>query len=315
MLGIKKDVHMSDQQTTITDATGAPVEATKQVEVGQALEEILSAAGAEGAAPEAPVEEPKKEEAPKEQDKFAAKFAALSRKEKQLRAREQEMNTRLKDMEAKLAAKEAEVSSKFIDPARFKKEPLKVMEETGLSFQQLAEMVMNDGKPTQDQALSEVEARMQAKLKEYEDKLAAKEAKEAKERHEAQLHAFKVQLTDFVNTTEDYELIRAEDATSLVYDVIEAHYNKTADESGQNGEILSNKEAADAVEAYLLENAKKLTQVKKLQPAAAPAKPAEKKAATTLSNAQAAQGATMSAKRLSDEESKAEASKLIKWNE
>jgi len=303
---------MSDTQTTsVTDATGAPVEAAQEINVGEALAAVVDAAAAP-TEPEVAPEPEKKPEVPPQDDKFAAKFAALSRKEKQLRAKEVALENRLKEMEAKFASKQSE-NSKYIDPERLKREPLKVMEETGLTFKQLAEMVMNDGKATTEHILSEQEERIAAKIKALEDKLAEKEAKEAKERHEAQLSAFKSELENFVATTEDYELIRAEEATELVYEVIEAHYNKTADEQGMNGIILSNKEAADAVENYLLENAKKLTQVKKLQPAAAPAKPAEKKAATTLSNAHAVQATQTTAKNLSDDQSKAEAAKLIKW--
>ncbi len=311
---------MSDEQTqdSVTDATGAHVEAIPEINVGDVLaaSEVTDAdkvlADAEKQ-PEKPVEEPKKAE----DDKFAAKFAALSRKEKQLREREKAMETRLKDMEAKLAAREADVTAKYIDPERFKKEPLKVMEETGMSFKQLAEMVMNDGKPTTEHLLSESEKSVAAKIKALEDKIAEKEAKEAKDKHETQLAEFKGQIAKLVAEGEEYELIRAEEATELVYEVIEAHYNKTADENGQNGQILSNKEAADAVENYLLENAKKLTQVKKLQPppAVEQAKPGEKKAATTLSNAHSASAQPSKQKFLSDDESKQAAAALIKWVE
>ena len=48
-----------------------------------------------------------------------------------------------------------------------------------------------------------------------------------------------------------YELIQANEANDIIYDVIEEHYNET-------GRILDIEEAAEAVESYLEEEAEKL---------------------------------------------------------
>jgi hypothetical protein len=287
-----------------TIADSAPVEA---VEGEQPVE------GAEELKAEAEVQP----EVKQQEEKFAAKFAALSRKEKAIRQREVQLQRQMQQLEQRLQA--AEAQSKEIEtykslPDRLKREPLKVLEESGLKFEQLAEMVLNDGKPTQDMLLNEYEKKVMLKVKELEDKLAQKELKEAEEREAAAIEGFKAQLTDFVNKTEDYELIRANDAVDVVFEVIEAHHAET-------GEILSNKEASDMVEEYLLEEAKKLVdreKVKKLlQPSEAPKKPvASQTGAKTLSNAQAAQASQKPAGRiLSNEESKAEAAKLIRWDD
>ena len=194
-----------------------------------------------------------------------------------------------------------------------KKEPLKVLNESGLTFEQLAEMVMNDGKPTQDMVLNEYEKKFMSKVQELEKKLADKEAKEQEDKYNQAIAQFQGQLTDFVTKTEDYELIRANDAVDLVYQVIEQHHAET-------GEILSNKDASDAVEEYLLEEAKKLVdreKVKKLLSSQTPTKTATStgKSSPTLSNAAAAQATKSAARLLSDEESKAEAAKLIRWDD
>lgn len=260
--------------------------------------------------PEKPVEPPPGEA---QDEKFAAKFAALSRKEKQLRQREAQITAQVQQMEQRLQAFEAERSQmdtyKAL-PDRLKKDTLKVLEEQGIKFEDLAQLVLNDGKPTQEMVMSEYERKMTARLEEFEKKQAEKEAKEQQERTNAALESFKAQLTDFVNVNADYELIRANDYVGEVFDVIDLHHQQT-------GEILSNKEACDIVEEYLLEEAKKLVdreKVKKLFAPQAPTPAAPKgKSSPTLSNAQAAQASKPAAKTLSDEESKAEAAKLIKW--
>lgn len=284
----------------------------------EASEELVQALNGESAPVEAAPEEEAKpvEEAPKQDDKFAAKFAALTRKEKEIRAREAKVQQQLAELEARIKASEAaaqEVDKYKNLPERLKKEPLKVMEESGLTFEQLAQMVLNDGKPTQDMVLSEYERKINSKVEELEKKLQEKEAKEQQERQEQALQAFTAQLTDFVTNTPDYELIRANEAVDLVYQVIEDHYSET-------GEILANKDACDAVEEYLLEEAKKLIdrdKVKKLlQPqTATKAADSSGKSSPTLSNAQAAQAPKNTARFLSNEESLAQAAKLIRWED
>ena len=264
--------------------------------------------------PEAEV--PKAEVASAQEEKFAAKFAALSRKEKAIRQREVQLNQQMQELQQRL--QQIEEQNKQVEsykqiPDRLKKEPLKVLNESGLTFEQLAEMVMNDGKPTQDMVLNEYEKKFMSKVQELEKKLADKEAKEQEDKYNQAIAQFQGQLTDFVAKTEDYELIRANDSVDLVYQVIEEHFNET-------GEILSNKEACDAVEEYLLEEAKKLVdreKVKKLLQPQTPSKSAAipGKSSPTLSNAAAAQATKSAARLLSDEESKAEAAKLIRWDD
>lgn len=269
------------------------------------------------AAPEVQPEAPKAEEPPAQEEKFAAKFAALSRKEKAIRQRELQVQQQMQQLEQRL--KQMEEQSKQVEnykqiPDRLRKEPLKVLEESGLKFEQLAEMVLNDGKPTQDMVLSEYEKKFMSRMEQLEQKLAEKEAKEQQEKYDQAISQFQAQLVDFIGQTPDYDLIRANDASDLVYQVIEEHHAET-------GQILSNKEACDAVEEYLLEEAKKLVdreKVKKLLQPQTPSKPAAQtgKSSPTLSNAQAAQASKpQAARRLSDEESKAEAAKLIRWDD
>jgi uncharacterized protein YyaL (SSP411 family) len=187
-----------------------------------------------------------------------------------------------------------------------------VLQEQGLTYEQLADMVLNDGKPTQEMILGEYEQKIMNKMQELEQRLAEKEVKEQEQKYEAAIESFQGQLTDFINQTGDYELIRANDSAELVFNVIEEHFNET-------GEILSNKEACDAVEEYLLEEAKKLVdreKVKKLLQSQTPSKPAvQGKSSPTLSNAAAVSATKSAARVLSDEESKVEAAKLIRWDD
>lgn len=304
-------VSMEDSNVTaeVVEGINSPITATDGADV--AAEMLQTAQESEGEQ-QAPAEEKSPEQTAQE-EKFAARFAALSRKEKQLRAHEAKLQQQMAELEAKVKALESgksEIETYKSLPERLKKEPLKVLEEQGLTFEQLAQMVLNDGKPTQDMILSEYEKKVMSKIEELESKLAEKEAKEQQDKYDQAIQAFNAQLTDFVSNSPEYELIKANDAVGLVFDVIEQHHAET-------GEILPNKDACDAVEEYLLEEAKKLVErekVKKLlQPQQQQPVAQKGKASPTLSNAQAAQASPKSAANLSDEESKLAAAQLLKW--
>jgi len=313
------------------DTSDSSQQGSAPVETSEALNAAIDAATAapvEAAPPTPTVPEPSVEE-----QKFAAKFAALSRKEKQLRAREREMEARLKQFESSSQSKEKELEGVKNLPERLKKDPLGVMKELGLTYEQLTEMVLNDGKPTQDMHLKEAMSPIEKKLADLEAKLAEKEAKEQEERLNSTKTGFMKSLKDFVGADPvAYEMIEAEAAHDLVYDVIERHYNqKMAEYQEEFGEapdvetantfILSNKVAADAVEKYLLDNAKKLVERNKvksfLQPTPAQSKPqpGTQVGTKTLSNTASTTVPQKSSKYLSDEESKAQAASLIRWDD
>lgn len=270
--------------------------------------------------PEQIVEEPTKPTPPveekKTEDKFAAKFAALSRKEKQQRDRERQFEARMKQMESQFAAREADLKNKFIDPEQFKQRPLDILKErAGLTFEQLAEMELNNGAPTLDMILAKKESEFNEKLKQIEARFEQQEQKKQEDQLEQVLSDFKSGLSSEIENNPDYEMIRASgDGVDLVYEVIELHHSNTQ-------QIMSNKEACDKVEAYLLEEAKsrieKSTKLKGLlapQPANTATKaPAQKQQSTTLSNSVSSSVTGKTPAQESEEEVLQRAASLIRW--
>lgn len=245
-----------------------------------------------------------------QEDKFAQRFAALSRREKAAREQERALQAKIAELEAQQSKyKELESLSE-----RFSKEPLKVYQERGGTLEQLAEMIMNDGNPTEDMKWKEREQSWEAKFKEIEKKLTDRELKEQEAKESEVLTNFKTQIADEIKNNPEYELLRVEDPTGeLVYEVIDRHHSET-------GVILEIKEAADAIEAQLLEEAKKFLDVDKLKKAMGAVKaPAEAKAqerqpSITLSNTESSAVPTKEQRKLSNEQSRAEVAKLLKWN-
>lgn len=216
----------------------------------------------------APVEGGEKTaEAPAAVDPLSAKFAALSKREREVALREKrereaiakeraDIEARAKDLETKLA----QVTSAEQLLALAKEKPTEFLAKTGLTFKQLTDAVLAEGQePTADDKIAKLEARLEAEAKaraEAEERAKADAAaREAKVNEEA-VERYKAGIQDFVaKNAETYELVAAEGAHELVFDLIEAHYTETA-KSGKP-EIMTVDKAAELAEAYLLEEATK----------------------------------------------------------
>ena len=260
-------------------------------------------------------DEPKEEGS--SQDKFASKFAALSRKEKALRDKEAEYQSKFEEMERRLAEYESKEKEPEVDWEQlFRRDPLRALEEAGMGYDKLTELALNDGKLTPEMQLAamreEIEGDYQRRFEELENKLAEKEKAEEEAYYNSVQENFQEEIGNFVaQNQEKYELIEASQANDLVYDVIEEHYNET-------GNVLNIEEAADAVESYLEEEAHKFMKLKKIS-ARLGVDPKEllqeQDSQVTLSNDHSAQVQYDGANRmLSNEESKARAAKMLQWD-
>lgn len=285
---------MSDQVATPVADISAPIQANPDVK-----------------SPEPVIEKPKSE------DFLAPKFAALTRKEKEIRAEAARIKAEREQIEQMRAEYESKSKSSVDAETSFKeklrKNPLKTLSELGLTYEQLTEMQLNDQNPTpqmlMDQMRAELEAKMEEKYGKLTEGLKEKEEREAKEQYEAAVNGYKSELTQFIRQNSDtYELIVANNATELMFDTAQQFYKQT-------GKVPNNEELAKAVEEHLEEQANEILKLKKFQSKLN--KPAEPKptsqTAPTLSNTLAAEVPKSGLKHLSDEDSKKEAAKLLKW--
>ena len=253
---------------------------------------------------------------PEKNDEFSRKFAALSRKEKEVRAREAEYEQRIAELEQRFAAKEPQKEPEIPFDVRLRQNPLKALESVGLSYDKLTELALNDGKLTPDMQMKlmreELETDYKSKFEDLENRLVEKEKGLEEQRYEDIKLGFQNEIESFVNSNgEEYELIKANDANDVVYEVIEEHYNET-------GKILDIKEAAEAVESYLEEEATKLLQLSKVRSKFNPGnneQEPQRQSQVTLSNAHSAQANERVARKLSEEESKRAMAQMLQWDE
>jgi len=252
-----------------------------------------------------------------DRDDFSRKFAALSRREKEIRAKEVEYDQRIAELEARFQPKkEVEKEPELPFEYRLKQNPLKALEDMGLSYDKLTELALNDGKLTPDMQMrlmrEELENDYKSKYKELEDRIIEKEKNDEQRRYDEIETGFKNEIEAFVSSKpEQFELIQANEAKDVVYEVIEEHYNET-------GKILDIEEAANAVESYLEEEAEKLLKLGKLRSKFNTGdieQEPQRQSQVTLSNAHSAQANERVAKKLSDEESKREMARMLQWDE
>lgn len=232
----------------VTTTSGAPVE-------GQA-----PAIAQEMGTP--PVETPA-DEKPKE--RYSTNLSALVRKEQAILRQKQALAQERAQLEQFKREREQFLSEKeqwARQQQEFRTNPQKLLDHYGLNYKQLTDYYMNNAEPTADLQVSGLRSEIQ-ELKERQEREAQERKRLAEESEKARLQQVESQLktniTEFVNrNTEQYEIIAANNAHGLVYDVMETHYNQT-------GKILSIKESADMVEEYLTEQVKKLSQARKFQ--------------------------------------------------
>jgi hypothetical protein len=243
---------------------------------------------------------------PKEDPKFAARFAALTRKEQAIRAQEAEV----KEWKNKYRAYEEE-------ERLAKDNPLKWLEKRGLSYDKLTQLALNDGAKPAEMQVQELREQLEREKQEREER----ETERAKKDVEYKTQEFLSGVDEFLTANSDtYELLRNhEDGPGLVLEVMNVHKQK-------HGRVLSVTEAAEFIEKHFEgELETKYGKIKKIRnkfgtppadpaPPVVPAAPALRTQSPTLTNNQAASVATPSTQKvLSLEESKREAAKILKW--
>lgn len=311
-----------------TQEQGPGQEVAQEPVSNEALGSAISEKGeAEAAGTDHRNEEHVSEDAQYQDDPMAAKFAALSRKEKALRDREAQIEARLQQFEEKMQqfqqpqTQEPETEAEEPIDVQLRKDPLNVLKKFGWDYEKLTQMQLDDGKLPMDVQMNlmkeELKSEYQQKIEELENKLTQAEEQRENEKYEQTINNFINELGEFVDSnSQQYELIKANEATDLVFDVIEEHYN-------EHGEVLDKKDAADMVEKYLQEELEKTLKstskyrsfLEKPEPQQEPSPSVNRQPRPTLSNAHSAVASPKAERKLSEDESKAKAANLLKWLE
>jgi hypothetical protein len=240
----------------------------------------------EGQATEAVKPEPVKP-AERESSRFALlakQERLLVQKKKEIKQQEEQFNQKYNDYQSYEAAKKE---------ARLN--PIKALEMLGVSYEDITNFVINGNKPTPELEIKSLREQMEADKKaREEDKKAMLEQEKLKAEQESQkvIEEFNIELKNYITSnSEQYEQIVASGYEDEVCNFVQEYFSK-------NQKVLSNKEACDMVEEYLVEQSFKLASTKKLSARLKPQVPQEELAtqqssqARTLSNGLTANAGT-----------------------
>lgn len=212
--------------------------------------EPVAAAPAQSATPDGSV---KTTEAAEDTKPISPQFAALARQKRSLQLKEKE----LADREAKIA--QAPTNGNQNVMADLKANPLRVLQEAGVTYEQLTEAIVNNqnGVNPEIQALrAEIAA-----LKEGVDKSLTDRDTQAEQQVYAEMLR---EANGLIAQGDTYEMIRETKSQPDVMELIRRTWKET-------GEVLDVSEACNLVEEELLNETLKYAKLKKVQSKVAPA--------------------------------------------
>ncbi len=192
--------------------------------------------------------------------RLAKERRALQVKERELKAREEAMATTSQGSDA-------------IPLARLKAEPLKVLLESGVTYDELTQAILNG------QGNSEV-AELKTKLGALEQGIDDRFKKTATDQEQAVLAEMGREAKQLAATGEDFALTREMGRIPDVVSLIEKTYR-------ESGEVLDVREAMELVEAELLKDAERIAGFEKVRQKYMPQMPPQQQRQTgmrTLTN-------------------------------
>lgn len=265
---------------------------------------------------------PETPEAPVEKDDFSEKFMRLARRERAFQQQQAEFKAKLAEFEKKQAEYEDFIQKK----SSWRQNPYDFLESAGMKFDELTHAMLEYGKPEdpQQQMLERLERLEKAKQLEKEEFEKAEQDRIEAERQKT-VEGYRNIVAKFIDSGE-YELVKANEATDLVMEVMRQQYEHDLKTEGE-AELMKLEDACAAVEDHLEQQFQKLKELNKVkamfQPTEEPkqsifAAPASKpqSVSTTLTNSMkaASEAATPQHRKPTNDESLKAAAALIKWN-
>lgn len=185
------------------------------------------------------------------------KYEALAKKESAIRALEREVKAQQSAMDAKIKAAVDAALSQY--RGRLKEAPLDVLNEEGLTYDQLVEQAVNAPDPETRAIKQELKALREAQLKQTEDSQNS-----AKAQRESAITQIRNDAADLIESDPTFEVIKATESVEDVVDLI----TRTFDETGK---LLTVEKAAQMVEEELHAEAIRIANISKVKAKLTPA--------------------------------------------
>lgn len=223
-------------------------------------------ASSEAAAPEAEASKPSTTEA---KEPLSAQYAQLARKEKAIRAKMQEIKTQEANVKAQLEqfkAQEARIAKLEALEKRLGEDPLNVLLERGVSYDQITQQALNQPSESERAAKSAYE-QLQNQIKQIQE--AQENSKklfedQQRQQYDQAVNQIRNQAKSLVESNPEFETIKETGSLEDVVDLIKQTFEA-------DGVLMTVEEAAAEVENHLVEEAIKIARLNKIQQRLKPA--------------------------------------------
>lgn len=237
--------------------------APEEMAVIQPKHEVVSAQSDESTNTEPETQVPP----PQEQDpELRKQFLQLARQEKVMRQKAQVHAQQLQEREAAIQAREAALESQanqyktgYFSQERLKADPLSVLAEAGLSYEEITNQILTQQPedPRMKATINKLQSQIE-ELKAANENTKKSYADNQTAAYQAAVKQIETDTRALVSNNPEYETIASTRSEKEVVELIKRTFD-------QDGILLSVEEAAQEVENYLIDEAMKLTNIKKVQ--------------------------------------------------
>jgi ribosome-binding ATPase YchF (GTP1/OBG family) len=189
-------------------------------------------------------------------EQLSPKFAELARREKLYNEKRKAIEAKESELKAREAQFQSADDYKASLKGKFTQSPLEALSELGLSYDQITQLMLNQPKPEElqyQQLQQEIKALKAANEKTVADMQAAQ-----KSQYEQAVTQIRNEVKMLVDSDGTYETVKEMGAQDSIVELIEETFK-------QKGYLMTIEEASKQVEDYLVEEAFKMANLKKVQ--------------------------------------------------
>jgi hypothetical protein len=194
----------------------------------------------------------------------SSRFAALARREKQIRQEKADLDAREKAFQQKEQSIKDQIRTEIA--AQMKSNPASVLQEYGVDYNALTQSILNPPSPEQ-QKISALEAEI-AQLKQGQGSIKQDIQTSQQRAYENAVQQIRNDVKSAVAKSPDFQTVRVAGQEESVVELIKQTFEST-------GELLSVEDACKEVEDYLFDEAIRLTSVDKVKAKLTPPPPVE----------------------------------------
>ena len=203
-------------------------------------------------APAPAAEEAPPAEAPKEPDQFDRSWAAIKAAEKRNLAERTDVKEQRREMEAMKNQMDSMKAELDRYQGGFKENPVEFIEKQGMTFDDLAKRVINDGAASPEELIRRNSDRSTSEIQQLRDQITKQGEMIQEQTNERYVREYQKDVQSVLQS-EEFELLRGyPDSETLIFNLASMH-------ATDQGEVLTPTDAARRIQSELTEQLKSLS--------------------------------------------------------